>query len=34
MTANEFLEKLQTHAASFAKAVATNEGGVDRQGFH
>jgi hypothetical protein len=33
MTANEFLEKLQTHAASFAKAVATNEGEWIIKGF-
>jgi hypothetical protein len=33
MTANEFLEKLQAHAASFAKAVATNEGDWIIKGF-
>jgi hypothetical protein len=33
MTPNEFLEKLQTHAASFAKAVATNEGEWIIKGF-
>src|SRR5258705_12441002 len=33
MTANEFLEKLQAHAESFAKAVATNEGEWIIKGF-
>jgi hypothetical protein len=33
MTANEFLKNLQTHAASFAKAVATNEGEWIIKGF-
>ncbi len=33
MTANEFLEKLQAHAESFAKAVATNEGDWIIKGF-
>src|ERR1035441_8136422 len=33
MTANEFLRNLQTHAASFAKAVATNEGEWIIKGF-
>jgi len=33
MTANEFLKQLQTHAASFAKAVATNEGEWIIKGF-
>ncbi len=33
MTPNEFLEKLQAHAESFAKAVATNEGEWIIKGF-
>jgi len=33
MTANTFLKKLQTHAESFAKAVATNEGEWIIKGF-
>jgi hypothetical protein len=33
MTENEFLTNLQTHAASFAKAVATNEGEWIIKGF-
>src|SRR5882762_10538644 len=33
MTANEFLEKLQAHSESFAKAVATNEGDWIIKGF-
>src|SRR6266852_8661523 len=33
MTANEFLTNLQTHAATFAKAVATNEGEWIVKGF-
>ena len=33
MTANKFLEKLQAHAESFAKAVATNEGEWIIKGF-
>jgi len=33
MTANVFLEKLQAHAESFAKAVATNEGEWIIKGF-
>ena len=33
MTANEFLKELQAHAASFAKAVATNEGEWIIKGF-
>src|SRR5437899_10360451 len=33
MTANVFLKKLQTHAESFAKAVATNEGEWIIKGF-
>jgi hypothetical protein len=33
MTADEFLTKLQAHAASFAKAVATNEGEWIIKGF-
>lgn len=33
MTAEEFLEKLQAHAESFAKAVATNEGEWIIKGF-
>ncbi len=33
MTANAFLDNLQTHAASFAKAVATNEGEWIIKGF-
>ena len=33
MTANEFLKHLQTHATSFAKAVATNEGDWIIKGF-
>ena len=33
MTADEFLKKLQAHAASFAKAVATNEGEWIIKGF-
>ncbi len=33
MTPNEFLEKLQAHAESFAKAVATNEGDWIIKGF-
>src|SRR3990172_6965507 len=33
MTANEFLEKLQAHAESFAKAVATKEGEWIIKGF-
>lgn len=33
MTANEFLKSLQTHAASFGKAVATNEGEWIIKGF-
>jgi hypothetical protein len=33
MTANKFLEKLQAHAQSFAKAVATNEGEWIIKGF-
>jgi hypothetical protein len=33
MTANDFLERLQAHAESFAKAVATNEGEWIIKGF-
>ncbi|MEI9960655.1 MAG: type II restriction endonuclease [Limisphaerales bacterium] len=33
MTSEEFLQKLQTHASSFAKAVATNEGEWIIKGF-
>ncbi len=33
MTANQFLEELQAHAATFAKAVATNEGEWIIKGF-
>jgi Restriction endonuclease EcoRV len=33
MTREQFLEKLQAHAASFAKAVATNEGEWIIKGF-
>jgi len=33
MSANEFVKNLQTHAASFAKAVATNEGDWIIKGF-
>jgi len=33
MTANEFLKNLQTHTASFAKAVATDEGEWIVKGF-
>jgi hypothetical protein len=33
MTGNEFLEKLQAHSESFAKAVATNEGDWIIKGF-
>ncbi len=33
MTPEQFLEKLQTHASTFAKAVATNEGEWIIKGF-
>src|SRR6267154_594754 len=33
MTSEEFLEKLQAHAATFEKAVATNEGEWIIKGF-
>jgi len=33
MTREQFLEKLQAHAATFAKAVATNEGEWIIKGF-
>ena len=33
MTANKFLQKLQAHAESFARAVATNEGEWIIKGF-